>query len=150
MKAKLFQNKVVVKKSNLHGYGVFAEKNIKKGEKIEECYFILTKGGDKVLDDFYFNAKGKDAVFLGFGSIYNHSTDPNADYTINLKKRLATIKASTSIPKGKEIFISYGDEWFSSRGLKPKSLDIKSSHHKKPSKIKKVSKKSVRRRKRKK
>lgn len=120
MKTKLFQNKLVVKKSSLHGYGVFAGKDIKKGEKIEECYFIITKGGDKVLDDYYFDAKGKDAIFLGFGSIYNHSNDPNADYTISLTNRITTIKASKFIPKGKEIFISYGEEWFSSRGLKAK------------------------------
>ena len=120
MKAKLFQNKLVVKKSSLHGYGVFAEKTIKKGEKIEECYVIISKGGDKTLEDFYFDAKGKYALFTGFGSIYNHSDEPNADYVINIKKRLATLKAERTIPKGKEIFVSYGEEWFSSRGIKPK------------------------------
>ncbi len=124
MKGKLFQNKLVVKKSPMHGFGVFAGKTIKKGEKIEECYIIISKrGGDKALEDYYFDAKGKNAVFLGFGSIYNHSDNPNADYTINQKKRIATIKASETIPKGKEIFVSYGEEWFSSRGLKAK-------HHK--------------------
>ena len=130
MKTKLFQNKLVVKKSHLHGYGVFAGKDIRKGEKIEECYFILTKGGDKVLEDFYFDAKGKDAVFLGFGSIYNHSDDPNADYDISLTKRIATITAAEFISKGKEIFISYGDEYFSSRGLKPKTLTHKTKYKK--------------------
>lgn len=120
MKTKLFQNKLIVKKSPMHGYGVFAGKTIKKGEKIEECYIIISKGGDKVLDDFYFDAKGKYAVFTGYGSIYNHSDDPNADYTINIKKRKATIKAVKPIRKGEEIFITYGEEWFSSRGWKPK------------------------------
>ena len=121
MKIKLFQTKLVVRKSSMHGYGVFANKNIKKGEKIEECYIILSKkGGDKGLEDFYFDAKGKYAVFLGFGSIYNHSDNPNADYTISLKNRVATIKATKPIPKGKEIFVSYGDEWFTDRGLKAK------------------------------
>jgi uncharacterized protein len=121
MKAKLFQNKLIVKKSTLHGYGVFARKTIRKGEKIEECYMIISKGGDKTLEDFYFDAKGKYALFTGFGSIYNHSDDPNADYTININNRVATIKAQKTIPKGKEIFVTYGEEWFSSRGLKPKN-----------------------------
>lgn len=121
MKTKLFQNKLVVKKSSMHGYGVFAGKTMKKGEIIEECYIIVSKkGGDKALEDFYFDAKGKNAVFLGFGSIYNHSDDPNADYIVSLKNRIATIKALERIPKGKEIFVSYGEEWFSDRGLKPK------------------------------
>lgn len=121
MKKHLFQNKLIVKKSSTHGYGVFAGKRIKKGEKIEECYFLASrKGGDKALEDYYFDAKGKSATFLGYGSIYNHSDEPNADYTINMKKRIATFKASENIPKGKEILISYGDEWFSSRGRKAK------------------------------
>lgn len=124
MKTKLYQNKLVVKKSNLHGYGVFSKKTIKKGELIEECYIIISKGGDRVLEDFYFDAKGKYAIFTGFGIIYNHSDDPNADYTINIKKRLATIKAKKTIPKGKEIFVTYGDDWFSSRGLKSKESPV--------------------------
>lgn len=120
MKAKLFQNKLVVMKSSLHGYGVYAKKTIQKGELIEECYFILCKGRDKGLENYYFDARGKYAFFTGFGSIYNHADDPNADYTINMKNRVATIKAKRKIPKGKEIFITYGDKWFSSRGLKAK------------------------------
>lgn len=121
MKSPLFQNKILVKKSSMHGYGVFALKKMKKGELIEECYILLSKrGGDKGLEDFYFDAKGKYAIFTGFGSIYNHAEEPNATYTINITKRLATIKAGKPIRKGEEIFVSYGDEWFKSRGLKPK------------------------------
>ena len=121
MKPTLYQTKLIVKKSPTHGYGVFAGKTIKKGEIIEKCYIIISKkGGDKALEDFYFDAKGKYAVFLGFGSIYNHSDDPNADYRVSVTNRIATFKATRTIPKGKEIFVSYGDEWFSDRGLKPK------------------------------
>ncbi len=116
MSGKLYRNKIIVKKSRTHGYGVFAQKKIKKGEKIEECYFIISRrGGDKALEDYYFDAKGKYAIFLGNGSIYNHADDPNADYRINITKRIATIKAIEDISKGKEIFVSYGDEWFDSR-----------------------------------
>lgn len=117
---RLIQNKVFVQKSNMHGYGVFAGKTIRKGEKIEECYFLPTKNDDKAFEDYYFDVKGKNAILLGFGCIYNHSDNPNADYTFNVRKSLATIKASRTIRKGDEIFLSYGDEWFSSRGLKSK------------------------------
>lgn len=126
MKKQLFQNKLVVKKSSTHGYGVFATQSIKKGEIIEECYIIISrKGGDKALEDYYFDVKGKYGIFTGFGIIYNHSDDPNADYTINVNRRLATIKAKRSIRKGEEIHISYGDEWFSSRNIKPKNIEKK-------------------------
>jgi len=120
VKKSLFQNKLFVKKYSLRGYGVFAGKMIRKGEKIEECYIIITRGKDKALEDYYFDVNGKNAILTGYGIIYNHSDEPNADYTLNLKKRIATIKAEQTIRKGEEIFISYGKNWFSSRKLKPK------------------------------
>jgi SET domain-containing protein len=120
MKTRLFQGEIYVKKSPTHGYGVFAGKKFRKGELIEVCYMLVSKGGDKVLEDYYFDANGKYAMFLGYGSIYNHHDEPNADYFINIKKRLVKIKATKTIPKGEEIFVTYGDEWFSSRGRKAK------------------------------
>ncbi len=120
MKTKLFLNKIYVKKSPKQGYGVFAGKKLRKGELIEECYFILSRGSTKAFENFYFDAKGKNALFLGYGSIYNHSDDANADYVISMKKRVATIRADRTIQKGEEIFVSYGDDWFKSRGRKYK------------------------------
>lgn len=120
MKKQLFQNKLIVKKSSLHGYGVFAGKNFKKGEIIEECYIISTRGGDKKLQDYYFKVNNNYGIFTGFGIIYNHSDDPNADYFINAKRKLVTFKADRAIRKGEEIHISYGEKWFSSRNKKSK------------------------------
>lgn len=124
MRKILFQNNIYVSKSTLHGFGVFAAKTIRKNEKIEECYMIICKGGDRGLEDFYFDARGKYAFFTGFGSIYNHADDPNSDYSININKRIATIKATRTIHKGEEIFVSYGEKWFKSRNLKPKQQKI--------------------------
>ena len=115
---KIFLNKETKKKSKKHEKDGIEEKKIKKKKKIEECYFILSNGYDKALEDYYFAVKRKYAVFFGHGSIYNHSDDPNADYKINVNKRIATIKASRDIKKGEEILISYGDGWFKSRNLK--------------------------------
>lgn len=120
MKKQLRQNKLIVKKSSLHGYGVFAGKKFRKGELIEECYLIISSGGDKKLEDYYFDADGKYGLLTGFGIIYNHSEDPNADYKIDVKRRLATFKADRTIQKGDEICVSYGDKWFRDRGLEPK------------------------------
>ena len=121
MKAQLFQNKLIVKKSSTHGYGVFAGKSIKKGELIEECYILVSRGGDKTLEDYYFDAeRGRYALFTGYGSIYNHSDEPNADYNIKVDKKISILKASRNIRKGDEIFVSYGPKWFSSRGITSK------------------------------
>lgn len=122
---KLIRKNIYVKKSPTHGYGVFAGEDIRKGTIIEECYFILTKGGDEVLDDYYFDAGKKYAFFLGYGSIYNHDVEPNADYVLNKTRRIATITAERKIKKGEEITVSYGDEWFSDRDLVPKKVRVK-------------------------
>lgn len=125
MKTRLFQNKLWVKKSSIHGYGVFAGKNLRKGEKIEECYYILSDCEDDIIMDFIFDLKGRSALLLGYGSLYNHSEHPNAEYVFNRKRKIATFKASESIKQGQEIFVSYGDEWFSSRDVKKKELNHK-------------------------
>ena len=36
----LIQGRTEVKKSSIHGYGVFAIKDIKEGDIIEECHFM--------------------------------------------------------------------------------------------------------------
>ena len=120
-KKPLKHNKIEVKRSKTHGYGVFASTKVSKGTVLEECYFIVSRrGGDKALEDYYFDIDSKYGVLTGFGLIYNHSDDPNADYHFNRKTHLATIIADRTIQKGEEIFISYGDKWFSDRGLKAK------------------------------
>ncbi len=40
---------------------------------------------------------------------------------MNLKTRIATIKADRKIRKGEEIFVSYGEEWFTDRRIKPRA-----------------------------
>lgn len=122
MKTKLFINEIYVKKSRIHGYGVFAGKKIRKGELIEECCFILNKCEDNNIIDFLFQAKKgrKYALLLGYGSLYNHSDNDNAEYVLNLKTKIARFRASRTIQKDEEIFVNYGDEWFSSRDMKQK------------------------------
>lgn len=120
MKNKLFLNKVSVRRSKTHGYGVFADKLIRKGERIEECYTLITRGKDKGLEDYYFDANRKYAVPTGYGVIYNHSDHPNADYVINRKTKIMTIRADKTIKKNEEIYISYGKAYFTTRGLTPK------------------------------
>lgn len=133
MKSKLFVNKLIVKKSPLHGYGVFAGKTFKKGEIIEECYVLFTSGKDKALEDYYFASGRKYAIPTGFGVIYNHSDDENADYVINAKRKLCTIKAMRTIKKGEEIFVSYGPGWFKSRGFEAKHKPVKKKAKRRPS-----------------
>lgn len=114
---------IVVSKSAIHGYGVFATEDIAEGSIVEECYTLLSSSSDIELGNYYFNfMKNKiSALPLGYGCIYNHSTTPHIDSTYSHEGRLLTFTAIRPIKKGEEIYSSYGDSWFSSRNLKMKS-----------------------------
>jgi SET domain-containing protein len=145
MKSKLFQNKISVKKSLIHGYGVFAEKAIKKGQIVEECHAVITRVEDDILGDYFFNIRGRNAVLTGFGWIYNHSEEPNVDYEFNFKHRIMVFKAERDIKKGEELYVSYGDDWFESRDLLPKGTAAKEKPKKKKRRKRKLVKPVARR-----
>lgn len=106
------------------GRGVFALKPFKPEETIEVCHVILL---DQHLEqnnaNGYCFAWSDDyvAIALGYGSLYNHSHKPNAEYCCfdsddDLRMRFY---ASKPIKVGEEICISYledheteDDLWF--------------------------------------
>lgn len=118
----LIQNNIIVKKSAIHGYGVFATNTIIKDEIIETCYALTTNKCDPALYDYYFGHRERSLVLLGYGFIYNHSSAPNATYLFDEDKKIMIIKALKNITKNEEIFISYGKNWFSSRNLIVKNI----------------------------
>ncbi|MBV9575892.1 MAG: SET domain-containing protein-lysine N-methyltransferase [Gammaproteobacteria bacterium] len=120
MKSALFIQPLSVKKSPIHGYGVFAEQDIAEGALIEECYLLLREKKDPAYQDYYFSAGEHHGLALGYGSLYNHADHPNADYDIDLNHNLLVIQANRFIAKGEEILIAYGEAWFSSRYKKAK------------------------------
>jgi SET domain-containing protein len=118
MKSSLVQKPLQVKKSPIHGYGVFAKAAIDENEIIEECHVIHCSKGNisPELNDICFGVTKKSSdVVLGFGSIYNHSLTPNADYIFDDETKLMIFSATRFIAEDEEIFISYGKDWFSSR-----------------------------------
>ena len=50
MKTTLIRNKLLIKQSPIHGYGVFAEHDIQADETIEECYMLRTHTEDPVFN----------------------------------------------------------------------------------------------------
>jgi len=113
--------KIILKKSRIAkaGRGVFATRNIRKGEIIETCPVILVSKRDPSNVDgvvmlryfFYFGPgrklKSAIAVVLGFGSLYNHSYEPNAKYVRRVSKRVVEFVAVKDIKKGEEITVNY-------------------------------------------
>ena len=114
-------NKIGLKPSKIPGAGrgVFATKNIRKGELIERCPAIPFSIDDPSNADkgilerycFYFgessNVKGRLAIVFGYGSLYNHSYEPNAKYIRRPAKQVMDFVAIKNIKKGEEITTNF-------------------------------------------
>lgn len=106
-------SKIYVKKTSTMGNGVFASSLIKKGEIIEVSPIIVLEFEELVdtkwnnLFNYYFWMDEYVVLALGYGSLYNHSDDANAEYKIDQKSKTITFTASKDIKKGEEIFFNY-------------------------------------------
>lgn len=122
MKSSLKQSGLIIQKSSIHGYGVFATQDIPANETIEECYYIPIRKETMDLESFYFETEGKQLLLaLGYGSIYNHAELPNAIYYYDPDEDILTFQAARLIKAGEEILVSYGEKWFSTRKLRAKN-----------------------------
>ncbi|OGE31569.1 hypothetical protein A3C59_02655 [Candidatus Daviesbacteria bacterium RIFCSPHIGHO2_02_FULL_36_13] len=95
------------------GRGVFAKENIKKGEIIEVAPILVLIYKDIVdtkwnlLFEYYFWMDDFIVLALGYGSLYNHSKNPNCKYKINREKKTITFTAIKDIKKDEEIVFNY-------------------------------------------
>jgi len=114
----LASDKIYISKSRIPNAdrGVFARRDIKKGEIIERCPIIEVSKNDTsnlkesvLVTYFFYFGKNKEriAVALGFGSIYNHSYKPNAIYKIKQKEKVIDFIALDDIKKNDEITFNY-------------------------------------------
>tara|TARA_Y100000004_G_scaffold155959_1_gene180787 strand:- start:380 stop:835 length:456 start_codon:yes stop_codon:yes gene_type:complete len=144
LKQNLFLSpKIQVRTSDIGGRGVFCNEDIKKGELVEEAHMILLNNNrwedcDSELsryvlpwielrddwEDFCEQNEGvtnfhvsRPVVILGFGMIYNHNDKNSLDYYINKRSFFCSYTANRDIPKGSELTINYGDQYF-------KNIDI--------------------------
>lgn len=108
--SKVYLNKSKILKA---GKGVFASKNIKKGEIIEVAPILVLEFTDfidtkwNLLFEYYFWMEKYVALALGFASLYNHSKDPNCKYQIKRVEKTITFTATRNILKGEEIYFNY-------------------------------------------
>ena len=116
--------KIQVKESEIHGFGVFASSFIEEGDIIEYCPFIPLEEDEvedtSILHDYFFGTPFTDdersIAPLGYAMLYNHSDTPNAEWQAYEENTdLIVFISLKDIPKGTEIFHSYGDDYWSSR-----------------------------------
>ena len=102
-----------------YGRGIFATRNINKGELIHEAPVIISpsveyKNLKKTIFVEYVFWWGENleecALALGYGSLFNHSYTPNALYKLNLTQKTIDFYAHTDIKAGEEIMINYNGD----------------------------------------
>ena len=99
------------------GRGVFATRYIKNGEKIEISPTIQVDTVDGVLKNYIFGRGGKHYVAFGCGSMFNHSDDPNVDWSFNDRNDIIFV-ANKPIKKNEQLMINYGIFYWTSRSDK--------------------------------
>lgn len=97
--------------------GVFATVDIAKGELIHQAPVVPYPNEDHehvektILEDYVFEyGANHTAILLGYGSLINHSYEPNATYDINFENHTFDFYAYTDIKAGEEILINYNGE----------------------------------------
>ena len=106
---------IVVKKVKGKDRGVFARRAIAEGEVIETCPVLVVQAEDvrdgtaawTRLGEYCFDwGRGSVALALGYGSLYNHSFEPNARYD-DVGRRTKLFVAIRTIDAGEEITVNY-------------------------------------------
>ena len=106
----------IVAPSQIGGRGVFARQPIAAGTVIEIAPVLIVPPEQarslmKTLLFHYFfrwSESSKDvAVCLGFGSLYNHSSSPNAAYVRDFTRSQIIFRAILNIAANEEIFTDY-------------------------------------------
>jgi uncharacterized protein len=98
------------------GRGVFATRDIQPGETLEDAPVLVLEGHEAdllkrtQLFNYFFvwsEAQCQVAVCFGFGSIYNHSRNPNAEFVRIYSQKVIRFRALRKIRKGDEICTDY-------------------------------------------
>ena len=108
---------VEIRNARGKGRGVFARRPIRKGEEIERVPVLVMPAKEvrngldwTTLGTYCFHwERGKVAVALGYGSLYNHSYRPNARYD-DVGPQTKEFTALRDIQPGEEITVNYNGE----------------------------------------
>ena len=117
--------------SDIHDRGMFTYQAIEAGNAIEVCPVVVFSKKERgvihntILHGYYFTWGEDDqsgAIALGYGSMYNHSFQPNARFLVDFEMETISIRSIKDIAAGEEITINYNGDpedqtplWFSKK-----------------------------------
>lgn len=111
-----FLGDLEVRGSAHRGRGVFATRDYQPGELVEAAPVILFPAqqtpavASTVIDDYVYLWGDDLALVLGYGSLYNHSFEPNARYERDFANKLMRYVAIAPIAPGTEITVNYNGD----------------------------------------
>lgn len=111
--------KILIARSPVHGFGVFAACRIDADEIIDECPCLPLEQGyeglPSVINHYLYawprEGDGRAAVW-GSASIFNHSSSPSATWETMDDPPRCVFRATREIAAGEEIFIDYGSDYW--------------------------------------
>ncbi len=107
-----------LKRTPRKGLGIYATEDIQKGDIIEKAPVLpmtpteRKHAGKTILNHYMYpwRSTRSACIAFGYGSIYNHSFTPNADWKQNFKTKSMVYTALREIKKGEEITVNYNGE----------------------------------------
>jgi hypothetical protein len=112
-------DKIEVRKSNIHGFGVFAKTDINIGEVLEECNYVKLSGwsGEDIEayqfswptspDEFKYNT-----IPFGFACVYNSADSRdtrNTSWYCDEERDVYVFKTTRNVSADTELLTFYGD-----------------------------------------
>ena len=114
---RLMHDGITIKNSPGKGRGVFADKDFQEGDVIEISHVTVVPQVDEInktdLQWYVFTWGLQEELYAiahGYGSLYNHSYQPNAQYKKFQYDKIILFTAIKSIKIGEEIFVNYNGE----------------------------------------
>jgi hypothetical protein len=111
------------------GHGIFATQTLAADTTLEECPYLRINAEEcaGTLDDYVFYLETAEdngvsdvySLVLGWGSLFNHADDHNTEYWHDTDRDLIVFHTIKKVAAGKQLFVNYGNAWWSSRELRP-------------------------------
>ena len=113
-------SKIEIRKSAIHGFGVFAKEDIKEGELLEECNYAQGIFYGDILDHVYrWPRRGKDYKYttipFGFACVYNCAMSmekESVNWECDEGRDLYVFKATRDVAAGEELLSYYGPQYW--------------------------------------
>lgn len=93
--------------------GLVATEKISKDQVVESCPAIIFTKNPKIIEQTIFDHyvfdwdETHEALALGYGSLYNHSKQPNVKFELDMINKLVVFVAISNIEIGEELLINY-------------------------------------------